>query len=87
MVSYALQQTFYGYDESGSENFILKYGSPFSFIIRSIEKYNENPSGKTVVLFVIKAIILSVIFYVIACVLFYRRKSEKSGESYAFRFI
>lgn len=87
MVSYTLQQTVYGYDESGSENFILKYGSPFSFIIRSIEKYNENPSGKTVVLFVIKAIILSVIFYVIACILFYRRKSEKSGESYAFRFI
>lgn len=87
MVSYTLQQTVYGYDESGSENFLMKYGSPFSFIIRGIKNYHDNPSGKTVVLFVIKAIILSVIFYVIACVLFYRRKSEKSGESYAFRFI
>lgn len=87
MVSYTLQQTVYGYDESGSENFILKYGSPFSFIIRSIKNYLDNPSGKAVELFVIKAIILSVIFYVIACALFYRRKSEKSGESYAFRFI
>lgn len=87
MLEYILNQTLYGYSDLGADNIVLKFCSPFAFIIRGFTALENSDVKNKTVLFIVKSILLSLAFYIVSGILFKYRKSEKSGESYAYRFI
>lgn len=87
IVNIILQNNLIGYGYDYNAQFFLKLSPPVFCGVNLIE-YIENPvfSVENAVFFV-KCAVIAVIFTVITCILYNRRKSESTEKAYAYRFI